>query len=256
MLAVGEQRVNIQNRNDDNPFVVLPMHDTERSVPDMDLPISEHTEFEVVERGIVCRSGLRLPEWCLHTGGETSMRPLVMNVVAWESMRSFSIGRVFRGVLYGLAGAIGVTLMLTGITSLTGLSDLAVLFVALVPIGVASLVVLWFLRMWSGSQPALPACRLTGFVSRRRHLAGIFLGTLPAVLILASVFTSFVVQSFYLVLSFWGGLWLLQILLGRLFWSGTRLRSQQLPDGRFLITGFAPGYWQRLEALRESGQLE
>jgi hypothetical protein len=76
------------------------------------------------------------------------------------------------------------------------------------------------------------------------------------VLILASVFTSFVVQSFYLVLSFWGGLWLLQILLGRLFWSGTRLRSQQLPDGRFLITGFAPGYWQRLEALRESGQLE
>ena len=256
MLALGEQRVSIQNRDEDDPFAVLPMHGTERSVPDMDLPISEHTEFEMVERGIVCRSGLRLPEWCLHTGSETIVRPIVMNVVAWESVRSSSPGRVARGVLYGLAGAIGVMLLMMGLRSLTGLIGLAVLPVVLVLIGVASLVVLWFLRLWSVSQPALPACRLTGFVSRRRHLAGIVLGTLPAVLILVSVFTSFVVQSFYLVLSSWGVLWLLQILLGRLFWSGTRLRSQQLPDGRFLITGFAPGYWQRLETLRESGAIK
>lgn len=256
MLAVGEQRVSMQGRDEDDPFAVLPMHDTERSVHGLDLPISEHTEFEVVERGIVCRSGLRLPEWCLHTGGETRLRPLVMNVVAWESARSFSIGRVFRGVLYGLAGAIGVTLLLTGITTLTGPSQLAVVPVALVLIGVAILLVLCSLFVSPGTQPALSACRLTGFVSRRRHLASIVVGILPAVVIMASVFTSFVVQSFYLLLSFWGGLLLLQILLGRLFWSGTRLRSQQLPDGRFLITGFAPGYWQRLEALRESGWLE
>lgn len=246
----------IQDRDDDNPFAVLSTPNAEPSAPGVDLPISEHSEFEVVEQGIVCRSGLRLPEWCLHTGGETSLRPIMMNVVAWESVRSSSIGRVFWGVLCGVVGAIVVLLLIMGIRSLLSVSGWAVLAVALVLIGVSSFLVLWAVRASARSRPAMPICRLIGFVSRRRHLAGIVLGILPAVVIMVSAFTSFAVQSFYLVLSFCGGLWLLQMLLGRMFWSGTRLRSQQLPDGRFLITGFTPGYWRRLEALRESERIK
>ncbi len=256
MLAVGEQRVNIQNRNDDNPFAVLPMHDTERSVPDMDLPISEHTEFEVVERGIVCRSGLRLPEWCLHTGGESPLKPMVINLVDLSVLGSSSIiGRVLRGVRIGLTAVVVAVLLTLGISALSGVSGGLVVTVAVLVMGGVS-VMLWFSRKNAKSRSVLPVCRLTGFVSRFRYRMSIIVGTLPAVLILVSSFTQLALQRLYLLMSCWVGLWLLQIILTRMFWSGTRLNCQRLPDGRFLVTGFAPGYWRRLEVQREKGQME
>lgn len=199
----------------------------------------EHRDFELYGDGLLCRSGLRLPEYCLHTGGPTGLGPFPITLIDKGGNRAGSLGRIFKGVLIGLLiliAAGGVSMRLGAVTGLS----VGVLTMALTLVLLLVLVYLWQRR-------AIPpaTCRVTGFMTTGRMKLQTWLRLMP----MCGLLLSFVVRmtwsdtvanlSLLLVI-------FLQFVINRTLFPGGRLSCEQFPDGRFYIRGFAPAFLQQL----------
>lgn len=228
---------------DENPYEVMtslePMADAGAEA------VVEHGDFELHGGGLLCRSGLRLPAYCLHTGRPTGLSPFPMTLIDMAGNRAASLGRIFKGVLIGLLiliAAGGVSLRLGAVTGLS----VGVLTMALTLVLVFVLVYLWQRRV---AQPV--TCKLTGFVTTRRLKLLTWLRLMPMCGLLLSLVIrmtwSDTVANLSLFLVF-----VLQFVINRMYFRGERLSCQQFPDGRFYITGFTPVFLQQLS--RESSK--
>lgn len=222
---------------DENPYAV--MTSLEPMAAAGAEAVIEHRDFELHGDGLLCRSGLRLPEYCLHTGRQTGLSPFPMTLIDTAGNRAGSLRRIFKGVLIGLLiliAAGGVSLRLG---AMTGLS-VGVLTMALTLVLMFVLIYLWQRR----TAPPV-TCKLTGFVTTGRLKLLTWLRLMPTCGLLLSFVMrttwSDTVANLTLFLTF-----VLQFVINRMYFRGARLSCQQFPDGRFYITGFAPVFLQQL----------
>ncbi|MEI7700265.1 MAG: hypothetical protein WCK86_10740 [Planctomycetia bacterium] len=235
--------MNAGKNKDDNPFAVSTMLDQETGPNSPETAVVEHTDFELFEQGIITRSGLLLPAWCLYSGSEASLKPMILKIVDTQKLRAGSFGRIVGGVAIGIAGGIVLGIVGVVLSKLTGLQA---------PL-IVGLVVIWLLLgafgvRWSGRRrrPEQQVCIVNGYVSQFRSRLVMLFAWLPAcvwALILLSP-SVMVPQTVFLglLLLTWGFQWI----LGRTLLKGARLSCRPLPDGRFYVTGFSKKFLQRL----------
>lgn len=222
---------------DDNPYAVTTS--MERMSDAGAEAEVEHRDFELYGDGLLCRSGLRLPEYCLHTGRPTGLGPFPITLIDKGGNRAGSLGRISKGVLIGLLiliAAGGVSMRLGAVTGLS----VGVLTMALTLVLLFVLVYLWQRR-------AIPpaTCRVTGFVTTWRLMLAKWLWLIPLIAVLLSLvirtrWSDTVANLSWLLAIF------LQFVINRTLFPGGRLSCEQFPDGRFYIRGFAPVFLQQL----------
>ena len=199
----------------------------------------EHRDFELYGDGLLCRSGLRLPEYCLHTGRPTGLGPIPITLIDLSGNRAGSLWRILKGVLIGLLILIAAGGVSMQVGAVTGLS-VGVLTMALTLVLLFVLVYLWQRR-------AIPpaTCRLTGFITTRRLKLQKWLRMIPMCGLLLSLVIRMTWSDTVANLSFLLAIFL-QIVINRMFFRGGRLSCEQFPDGRFYIRGFAAVFLQQL----------
>ncbi len=237
--------MNAGKNKDDNPYAVSTMLDQETGPDSPETAVVEHTDFELFEQGIITRSGLLLPAWCLYSGSEESLKPMILKIVDTQKLRAGSFGRIVLGVVIGVSGMIVFGIVGVVISKLTGLEGPVFFGLLLVLLAIA----LFRIRR-SGAQQQ-QVCIVNGYVSQLRSRLVMLFAWLPAcvwalLLLGPSVMVPQAVFLGLLLLT-WGFQWI----LGRTLLKGARLSCRPLPDGRFYITGFSKKFLQRLTQLRQ-----
>ena len=240
--------MNAGKNKDINPYAVSTMLDQE-NVPDAtQAAVVAHTDLELFEQGIITRSGLLLPAWCLYSGSDASLKPMTLKIVYTQKLLVGSVGRIFVGVAIGIAGGIVLGIVGVVLSKLTGLQ--APLIVGLVLIW---LVLGAFGVRWSGRRrrPEQEVCIVNGYVSPFRSRLMTLIPFLPTCIVLLNLLSpsGLITPTVFAVFIFltWGVQWI----LGRTLLKGTRLSCRPLPDGRFYITGFSKKFLQRLTQSRQ-----
>ena len=239
-----------RTNDDNNPYAVNTLQERATILHPADVPVAEHTDFELLDDGIITRSGLRLPAWCLKSANEKSLKPVTLKFVDTDPPqigRGASIARV-----------------------LVNISVAAILSIAAFPIFrsgnlVGTIVIsllgcLWpllpFFSRWLRNQPPQNICKVNGFVSRSRIrflYSLFFVFSVPYVIAIFVAFFSFTTapgasapSHLSTVAALFVALGPILLILVLIALPKVRLKCRKLPAGRFHITGFTRKYMQRL----------
>jgi hypothetical protein len=240
--------MNAGKNTDDNPYAVSTILDQATSPDSPQTAVVAHTDFELFEQGIITHSGLLLPAWCLYSGSEESLKPMILKIVDTQKLRAGSFGRIVRGVVIGVSGMVvlGIAgVVISRLTRLTGLEGPVIFGLLLVLLAIA------LFRIRRSGQPQQQVCIVNGYVSQLRSRLVTLFAWLPACVWALRFLSPSGMVSPALFLGLLVLTWGFQWILGRTLLKGARLSCRPLPDGRFYITGFSKKFLQRLTQSRQ-----
>jgi hypothetical protein len=241
-------------KNDDNPFAVNTMQDRATILHPTDVPVEEHTDFELLDDGIITRSGLTLPAWCLYSVREQSLKPVTLKFVDTDPPQIGRVERIVR-IILSIAGPAIVSIV--GFEVFRSGNLYGSIFMC--ALGCLSPLLPFFLRRLR-NEPPQNICKVNGFVIRSRNrfiFSLFFVISLPFVIAMVLFYASFTTTQrppalLMTLANLFFALAAILLVTALIALPKVRLICRKLPDGRFHITGFHRKYMQRLRQNRPS----